>query len=204
MKPTDVQNRIELVVQNLSEKFLGLAATTWKSLRMRPEVAQEIAKDPFTGEIKGDAAAAELLLLLLHACDRVASATFTVALPEQSATVLRNAFMAALVGATVAEFVHVTCPEEDAEEQAETQADLVHLYNTRATQYGFFSLGNAKASDGEALFTLAGIRLAEALECPDNAEIITHGVEVVVDSLVALRQQIPLQEAFGRLIAGMQ
>jgi hypothetical protein len=112
--------------------------------------------------------------------------------------------MAALVGATVTAFVQATCPEEDAEEQAETQADLVHLYNTRATQYGFFSLANAKASDGEALFTLAGIRLAEALECPDNAEIITHGVEVVVDSLVALRQQIPLQEAFGRLIAGMQ
>jgi hypothetical protein len=204
VKSIDLQKSISQPVQELSTKLLSLATSFWQILKDRPEVAQEIAKDPFTGEIKGDAAAAELLLLLLHACDRVASATFTVALPAQAATILRNTFMAALVGTTVAEFVRATCPEEDAEEQEETRADLVHLYNMRATQYGFFSLGNAKTADSDALFTVAGIRLAEALECPDNADIITHGVETVVESLLALRQQIPLQENFGRLIAGMQ
>jgi hypothetical protein len=204
VKSTDLRKSISQLVQELSTKLLSLTASFWQRLKDRPEVAQEIAKDPFTGDIKGDAAAAELLLLLLHACDRVASATFKVALSAPTATVLRDTFMTALVSATVTAFVHATCPEEDAEEQTETQADLIHLYNTRATQYGFFSLGNAKTPDGDALFTLAGIRLAEALECPDNADIITHGVETVVESLLALRQQIPLQETFGRLIAGMQ
>lgn len=188
MKSTDPRKSISQPVQDLSTKLLSLVASFWQMLKERPEVAQEIAKDPFTSDIKADAAAAELLLLLLHACDRVASATFNVALPAQAATRLRNAFMAAFVGTTVAAFVRATCPEEDAEEQEETRADLAHLYNTRATQYGFFSLGNANTSDGDALFALAGIRLAEALECPDNADIITHGVETVVESLLALRQ----------------
>ncbi len=112
--------------------------------------------------------------------------------------------MAGLVGVTVSSFVRTTCPEEDADEQEETRADLLHLYNTRATQYGFFILGKADTPDSGALFTLAGIRLAEALECPESAEIIAHGMEVIMESLVALREQLPLTETFGQIIAGVQ
>jgi hypothetical protein len=113
--------------------------------------------------------------------------------------------MAALVGVTVPAFARIACPEEDPEEQKETQADLLHLYNARATQYGFFALGSASAPEGnEPLCKLAGIRLAEALECPDGAEVIIQGVKVVVAGLTTLRQQLPLQETIGQLIAGVQ
>lgn len=191
-------------VQELSTKLLSLAASSWQMLQERPEVTQEVAKDPFTREVKADAAIAELLILLLHACDRVASATFSVALPVQAASVLRNSFMAGLIGSAISAFARTTCAVEEAEEQEEIQADLLHLYNTRATQYGFFPIGSAGAQDNKALFKLAGIRLAEALECPDNVEIISHGVEVVMTSLAALREQFPLKETFGKLIAEVQ
>jgi len=204
VKSADLQKRISRLVQDLSTQLLSLAGSFWQVLKEYPEVTQEVAKDPFTSEVKADAATAELLILLLHACDRVASATFAVALPAQAASVLRSSFMAGLVGSAVASFVRATCADEGAEEQEEVRGDLLHLYNTRATQYGFFPIGSTDTRDNEALFKLAGIRLAEALECGENAEIISHGVEVVMTSLAALRERVPLQEIFGKLIAEIQ
>jgi hypothetical protein len=188
----------------LSTQLLSLAGSFWQILKEYPEVTQEVAKDPFISGVKADAATAELLILLLHACDRVASATFTVALPRQAASALRSTFMAGLVGSAIASFVRTTCADEEAEEQEEVQADLLHLYNTRATQYGFFPIGSTNTQDNEALFKLAGIRLAEALECAENADIISRGVEVVMASLTALRERLPLKETFGKLIAEIQ
>jgi hypothetical protein len=112
--------------------------------------------------------------------------------------------MAGLVGLAISSFVRTTCVEEEAEEQEEVQADLLHLYNTRATQYGFFPIGGTDNQENEALFKLVGIRLAEALECPENAEIISHGIEVVMASLAALRERLPLKETLGKLIVEVQ
>jgi hypothetical protein len=204
VKTTDLQKRISQSVQNLSANLFNLAVSSWQKLKEHPQVVQEMAKDPFTSDVKAEAATAELLLLLLHACDRVAAATFMVALPEHAASVLRSSFMAGLVSTTISAFVFRTCTEQDADEQEETRAELLHLYNTRATQYGFFALGTADAQNNDALFKLAGIRLAEALECSDNAEVITNGMEVVMESLVTLREQLPLKETFGQIIAGVQ
>src|SRR5712691_7953036 len=203
-KAADLEKKLSQSVQNLSTKLLDLAASLWRTLKERPEVTQAIARDPFTSEVKADAATAELLILLLHACDRVAAVTFVAALPTQAASGLRNSFMAGLVGSAVSTFVRTACPDEEAEEQEETQADLLHLYNTRALQYGFFPLGSTKTAENEALFKLAGIRLAEALECPDNAEVISRGVEIVMTSLVTLREQLLLPETFGQMIAAVQ
>src|SRR5262245_43716445 len=171
--------------------MLRLASAFWQTLKEYPEVTQEVAKDPFTSEVKADGVTLELLVLLLHACDRVASATFAVALPMPAASILRNSFMAGLVSSALALFVSTTCADDEAEEQEEGRADLLHLYNTRATQYGFFPIGSADKQDNEALFTLAGIRVAEALECPENAAVISHGVEVVIACLSTLREQLP-------------
>jgi hypothetical protein len=203
MKLTAIQGHFSQEMQDVGAKLLSLAASSWQTFRSHSEVTQELAKDPFTEPVKGQAATAELLLMLLHACDRVASAAFSTTLPEQTAAVLRNSFMTALVGATVPAFVRAVCPDDEEDEQEETQADLLHLYNTRAMQYGFFPLGSAKTpQEHEPLFILAGIRLAEALECPDNAEVVIHGVEVVMGSLATLRQQVPLKDTIGRIIAG--
>lgn len=204
MKSSEFQQRITQPVQELSTQLFRLATAFWQTLKEYPEVTQEVAKDPFTNEGKADGATVELLILLLHVCDRVASATFSVALPMQAASLLRNSFMAGLVGSALAVFVSITCAENEAEEQEEVRADLLHLYNTRATQYGFFPIGSADKQDNEALFKLAGIRLAEALECPENAEIISHGIAVVIACLAALRERLPLKETFGKLIAEIQ
>src|SRR2546425_12613992 len=139
MKSNDLQERVSQAAQQLSSLLLGWAASCWQTLQDCTEIAQEVAKDPFTSEVKAQAATAELLLVLLHVCDRVASAAFSVALPAQPASVLRNAFMTALVGVTVPAFARLACPEEDPEEQQETQADLLHLYHVRSTQYGCFA-----------------------------------------------------------------
>jgi len=204
MKSHESQQRISQAVQDLSAQMLRLAAAFWQTLKEYPEVTQEVAKDPFTSEVKADGVTLELLLLLLHACDRVASATFAVALPLPAVSILRNSFMAGLVSSALSLFVSTTCVDDEAEEQEEIRADLLHLYNTRATQYGFFPIGSADKQDNEALFKLAGIRLAEALECPENAEVISHGVEVVIACLATLREQLPLKETFGKLIAEAQ
>jgi hypothetical protein len=196
------QNRTVPAVQQLGAKLLELASTSWNTLQEHPSVTQEIAKDPFTSEAKVQAATAEFLIFLLHVCDRVSTATFSTTLPEHTASVLRNAFMGGLVGVTLPLFVRHACPEDDADELEETQADLLHLYNARATQYGFFSLGGAKATENDGLFILAGIHMAEALECSDNAEVISQGVEVIVSSLAVLREQLPLKKTIGELMAG--
>ncbi len=198
------QRRTAQAVQTLGSKLLDLATLSWHQLQEHPAIMQEVAKDPFTSEVKAQSATAEFVIFLVHACDRVSTSTFVTTFPEQVANVLRNAFMGGLVGVTLPAFVQQACPDDDAEEQEETQADLLHLYNARATQYGFFSLGSADASESDALFKLAGIRLAEALDCPENAEVITHAINVVVSSLIALREQLPLKETIAELLAGAQ
>ncbi|MBM4255865.1 MAG: hypothetical protein FJ147_08205 [Deltaproteobacteria bacterium] len=203
MKLSDIQQRLSPEMLDLSTKLLHLANAAGQTLRKSTEVAQELAKDPFTESAKQQAVIAELLIILLHSCDRIASAAFQTTVPEQTAMTLHSAFMTGLVGATLPAFVQAACPDEDEEEQEETQADLLHLYNSRAIQYGFFSLNSAKNEQAhEPLLTLTGIRLAEALECSDNAEVILHGVEVVINALATLRTKLPLKEVIGKLIAG--
>jgi len=202
MPPTKDAGRVARSVQILGEKLLELANTSWQTVREHPEVIQEVAKDPFTSDAKAQAATAEIVIFLLHACDRVSTGTFTATLSANVAGVMRNAFMGGLVGITLPAFVRQACPEDDTDELEETQADLLHLYNARAIQYGFFSLGGTNAVEQEGLFKLAGIRIAEALECPENAEVIAHGVAIIMSSLVALREQLPLKATIGELMAG--
>ena len=202
MQTPKEQSRVSHIVYDLSEQLLGLAERSWQALKGYSVITQEVAKDPFTSDAKTQAATAELLIFLLHVCDRVSTATFLAALPPQTAELLRNAFMGGAVGVTLPAFVRKACPEDDQDELEETQADLLHLYNARATQYGFFSLGGTTAVENDSLFTLAAIRLAEALDCPDNADVISHGVEVTVSSLSTLREKLPLKAAIGELLAG--
>ncbi len=205
MQPDSTQPPSVRAVQRLSTELIDLTARCWQHLRACTAVAQELAKDPFTSELKSQAATAELLIVLLHACDRIAASAFQVALPVHAAAILRNSFMAALVRTTISAFVRTVCAQKDTQEYADTQADLLHLYNTRATQYGFFLLGAANAAGGqEPLLTFAGIRLAEALECAENAEVITHGVDTVAHSLTALREELPLKDTLAQLIASGQ
>ena len=202
MKLSDVQGRLSPDMQELSAKVLDLAVASWNAFKGSTEVIQEIAKDPFTSPVKEQSAIAEFLLLLLHVCDRIASAAFRATVSEHAAATLRHSFMGALVGATVPAFVRAACPDEEEEEQEETQTDLLHLYNARAIQYGFFALGTTKTpQESDPLFTLAGIRIAEALEAAENADIIAHGVEMVIESVVTLREKLPLKGAIGRIIA---
>jgi hypothetical protein len=202
MQPPQKQQPVFQLVSTFSEQLLNLAEHLWNTLQESSDVTQEIAKDPFTSDAKKQAVTAELLIFLLHICDRVSTAAFLTALPPQTAEVLRNAFMNGTVGVTLPAFVRKACPEDDQDELEETQADLLHLYNTRATQYGCFSFGGAHAAENNSLFTLAAIRLTEALECPDNPEVISHGVEVIVSGLATLREKLPLKETIGELLAG--
>jgi hypothetical protein len=48
---------------------------------------------------------------------------------------------------------------------------------------------------------LAGIRVAEALEAAENADIIAHGVEAVIESVATLHEKLPLKRTIGRMIA---
>lgn len=191
-------------VQILGGKLLELAHASWQTLQAHPEVTQEVAKDPFTSDAKAQAVMAELLIFLLHTCDRVATTTFAATLSAEVAGVMRNAFMGSVVGVTLPGFVRQACPDDNTDELEETQADLLHLYNARAIQYGFFSLSGANAAEHDGLFICAGIRLAEALECPDNAAVISQGMETIMSSLVTLREQLPLKSAIGEMIAGTQ
>lgn len=125
-------------VQTLGGKLLELTHASWGTLQAHAPIMQEIAKDPFTSDAKSQAAMAELLIFLLHACDRVATVTFNATLPVEVVGVMRNAFMGGLVGVTLPAFVRQACPEDETDELEETQADLLHLYNARTTQYGFF------------------------------------------------------------------
>ena len=201
MKMTEIQERLSPEMQELSTKLLGLANTSWQTLKKYTTVSQELAKDPFTEPVKHQATTAELLLFLLHICDRIASAAFAATVVEESAAMLRQSFMTGLISATVPPFVHAACPDE--EDQEETQADLLHLYNTRAIQYGLFPFGTGKSTDEhEPVFLVTGMRIAEALECPDNIDAILSGTEVIVTMLAELRTNLPLKETIGKLIAG--
>lgn len=202
MQTSKNASRITQSVQAFGGKLIALADSSWQTLKAHPEVMQEIAKDPFTSDAKAQSTTAELLIFLLHACDRVSTATFNATLPTEAAGVMRNAFMGGLVGVTLPAFVRRACPDDAPDELEETQADLLHLYNARAMQYGFFSLGGTDASEPDGLWKLAGIRLAEALDCPDNADIIAHAIEVIMSSLVSLREQLPLKATIGELMAG--
>ncbi|NOT55019.1 MAG: hypothetical protein HOP18_10470 [Deltaproteobacteria bacterium] len=203
MKLSDVRSRISPDLQDLSTKLLDLATASWNAFKHSPEVTQELAKDPFTGPIKEQSGIAECLLLLLHICDRVASAALRATVTEHAAATLRHSLMSALVGATIPAFVQAACPDEEEDEQEETQTDLLHLYNARAIQYGFFALGASQSPhESEALLTVASIRLAEALEAAENADIIGHGMEVVITSVETLRERLPLKGVIGRMIAG--
>jgi hypothetical protein len=201
MQAQKAQSRVAQAVHTFSGQLLGLADRSWQAVKAHSPVTQEVAKDPFTSDAKTQSATAELLIFLLHVCDRISTAAFTAALSEQAAEVLRNAFMGGVVGVTLPTFVRNACPDDDSDELEETQADLLHLYNARATQYGFFSLGGTNAVEQDGLFKLAGIRLAEALDCPDNAEVIVHGVEIIISSVVAVREQLPLKATIGELLA---
>ena len=203
MKLTDIHEQLSPEMRELSSKILSLANASWQTLRASTEITQELAKDPFTELVKQQATIAELLIILLHSCDRIALAAFLATVPEHTAAELRSSFMTALVGATVPAFVQVACPDENEDEQEETQADLLHLYNTRAVQYGFFPLSSGKSEQGaEPLLILSGIRLTEALECPENGVAILHSTEVIINALVTLRAKLPLKEAIGKIIAG--
>ena len=208
MSTGQTNTQIAKSIQALSSRLLDLTTSAWETFKEKEQIVQEVAKDPFTQEMKAQAAMAELLLVLLHSCDRVAASAFAQALAAQSAETLRQSFMAALVGQSAIAFVKIIDPSEamaDEDEQEDTQADLLHLYNIRATQYGCFALGKAaKVESSEPLFTLAGIRLSEALDCPQDIVVIMEGMKTVMDSLETLRDEPLLKQTIGEILAGLQ
>lgn len=193
------------VIQELSAQLRKLAISLRQQLKEGSEVSQELIKDPFTQDAKEQTATAELLILLLHICDRVSSATLQAALPDQYASTVRSSFLSALVGVTIPGFIDLACPEEDEDERAETQADLLYLYDARTMQYGFFHFGGEEgAGEHDALLKIAAIRVAEALECPDNEDIIVHAIATIVSGFHTLRDSTALQKTVAQLIAGAQ
>ncbi len=201
--PAESKNPITQAVRDLGAQIFDVAAQSWKQLKDQPEVSQELLKDPFTQDMKEQAATAELLVLLLHASDRLAQTTFQAALPAEHVQTVRSTFISALVGVSVPAFVRIACPEEDKTEQADTQADVLHLYNTRATQYGLFGLGDTNTTDGhEGLLKLAAIRVAEAVDCSDNETIIRHSMDTILASFQALQDTVPLRKTIAQLLAG--
>ena len=197
------KNPITQAVKDLGTQIFNVAAESWQQLKDQPAFTQELLKDPFTQDVKEQAATAELLILLLHASDRLAHTTFQAALPTQHVQTVRSTFISALVGVSVPAFVHIACPEEDETEQADTQADVLHLYNTRATQYGLFRLGNADTTeDHEGLFKLAAIRVAEAVDCSDDETILRNSMDTIRTSIQSLQDEVPLRKTIAQLLAG--
>ncbi len=192
---------ITQAVTALSHRIFDLATETWQQLKDHDEVSRELLKDPFSQQAKEHTATAELLLLLLHLSDRVAAATFHKALPAAHVQTVRTTFISAVVGAALPAFIQLVCAEQDSAEQAETQADFVHLYNVRAVQYGLFGLeGQGAADEYRALIKLGAIRVSEALECLDNEAILRHSVDAIVLSRQALTAEVPLQQTIARLL----
>lgn len=197
------KNPITQTVKDLSTQIFHVATQSWQRLKDHTEVAQELLKDPFTQDMKEQAATAEFLILLLHVSDRVATTTFQTALPAEHVQTVRSTFISALVGVSVPAFVYMACPEEDETEQEETQAEVFHLYNTRATQYGLFGLGaDNTPDDHEGLLKLAAIRVAEALDCSDNETIIRQSMDTILASFQALQDEVPLRRTIAQLLAG--
>lgn len=193
---------ITQAVTDLSRRIFDLATETWQQLKDHDEVSRELLKDPFSQQAKEHTATAELLLLLLHISDRVAATIFHKALPAAHVQTVRTTFISAVVGVAIPAFIQLACAEQDPAEQAETQADLVHLYNTRAVQYGLFGLqGQGATNEDEALLKLGAIRVSEALECPDSEAVLRHTMDTVVLSLQALTDKVPLQQTITRILA---
>lgn len=200
---TEGKNPITQAVKDLSTQIFNVATQSWQRLKAHIEVAQELQKDPFTQEMKEQAATAEFLILLLHVSDRVATTTFQTALPAEHVQTVRSTFISALVGVSVPAFVHIACPEEDETEQEETQAEVLHLYNARAIQYGLFGLGGENMPDDhQGLLKLAAIRVAEALDCSDNETIIRQSIDTILASFHALQDEVPLRKTIAQLLAG--
>ena len=203
--PARGKTSITHAIQELSAQLLKLAISLRQQLSEGPEISQELRKDPFTQDAKEQTATAELLIVLLHMCDRVSSATLQAALPDQYAATVRSSFLSALVGVTIPGFLDIACPEEEEDERAETQADLAYLYDARTTQYGFFHFGAEEGVSGhDALLKIAAIRVAEALECPDNEDIIIHAITTIASGFQSLRDETALQKTVAQLIAGAQ
>lgn len=191
---------ITQAVTDLSRQIFDLATETWQQLKDRDAVSQELLKDPFSQEAKEHTATAELLLLLLHVSDRVAATTFHKALPAEHVETVRTTFISAVAGVAIPAFIQRACAEQDAAEQTETQADLVHLYNTRAMQYGLFDLNGQAVAESGALLKLGAIRVAEAIECPDSQAVISQALDAIGLSLQALTHDVPLQQTIARLL----
>ena len=113
------KNPITQAVKDLGTQIFNVATQSWLQFKDQPELTQELLKDPFTQDMKEQAATAELLILLLHASDRLAHTTFQAALPAEHVQTVRSTFISALVGVSVPAFVHIACPEEDETEQAD-------------------------------------------------------------------------------------
>jgi hypothetical protein len=191
---------ITQAVTDLGRRIFDLATETWQRLKDHDAVSQELLKDPFSQQAKEHTATAELLLLL-HISDRVAATIFHKALPAEHVQTIRTTFISAVVGVAIPAFIQLACAEQDTAEQAETQADLVHLYNTRAVQYGLFELNGQEVAESGALLKLGAIRIAEAIECPDSEAVLHHATDATVLSLQALTHDVPLQQTIARLLA---
>ncbi len=114
--------------------------------------------------------------------------------------------MSAVVGTTLPAFAATICRADDPESRQAMQADLLHLYNTRATQYGFFPLAtdNSAESSQGPLLSLAGIRLTEALDCPDDAALLSLAIESVAGGLSRMREELPLQDTIRHVMTRIQ
>lgn len=192
---------ITQAVTDLGRRIFDLATETWQRLKDHDAVSQELLKDPFSQQAKEHTATAELLLLLLHVSDRVAATIFHKALPAEHVQTIRTTFISAVVGVAIPAFIQLACAEQDTAERAETQADLVHLYNTRAVQYGLFELNGQEVAESGALLKLGAIRIAEAIGCPDSEAVLHHATDATVLSLQALTHDVPLQQTIARLLA---
>ena len=92
----------------------------------------------------------------------------------------------------------------DEYDDKETQNDLLQLYNTRAAQYGSFPTGQSPLpQSGERLLTLGAIRLAEALDCPDDPVVISHGLRAIHERIASLRMTPALGDTVVQVIAGI-
>ena len=207
MNTTQPQISIAEAIQNLSSFLVALAGDTCNRLNDHQHIEGEIGKEPFTADLKRQAVSAELLLLYLHTCDRVAQDAFSNHLDQKESETLRRSFMSALIAQGAVVFVETVYGQNrlnDEFDDKETQNDLLQLYNTRAAQYGSFPTGQSNPpKSGEPLLTLGAIRLAEALDCPDDPVVISHGLRAIQESIASLQTTPALGDTVGQVIAGI-
>ncbi len=194
-------------IQSLSSTLVTLAGDTWTRLNEDQQIESASGKEPFTADLKRQAVNAELLLLYLHTSDRVAQDAFSKRLDQEASETLRRSFMSALIAQAAVVFVETLYdqgPVNEEYDERETQHDLLQLYNTRATQYGSFPTDqNTPQQSSEPFLTLAAIRLAEALDCPDNPVVIAHGLRAIKESITSLRKTPALGNTIGQVVAGI-